>query len=212
MVLLPHATRITTASVNALVDTDVGLFIGLLPSFFGRTAGAHSELLTNLYYSLDIPHITSPQSYSSPEAWNHHFGICAGMYGNKVVAYMFCAATKDMFDKLYAQIAARQKLFTNKPFVLNNCKYTMISYPSDTTGRANVIARIISLNQCLDRDQNVVFAKMQYPLTDDHCHALTQVRFLKAYAPLIPPTFDWPADNKYCFAFTNNSTTIQFVN
>jgi hypothetical protein len=48
MVLLPHATRITTASVNALVDTDVGLFIGLLPSFFGRTAGAHSELLTNL--------------------------------------------------------------------------------------------------------------------------------------------------------------------
>jgi hypothetical protein len=59
---LAHTTRITTASVNALVETDVGLFIGLLPSFFGRTAGAHSELLTILYYSLDIPHITSLQS------------------------------------------------------------------------------------------------------------------------------------------------------
>jgi hypothetical protein len=134
------------------------------------------------------------------------------MYGNKVVAYMFCAATKDMFDKLYAQIAAHQKLFANKAFVLNNCKYTMIPYPSDATGQANVIARIISLNQRLDRDQNVIFAKMQYPLTDAHCHALTQVWFLNAYAPLIPPAFDWPADNKYCFAFMNNSMTIQFVN
>jgi hypothetical protein len=46
---LAHATCITTASIYALVDTDVGLFIGLLPSFFGRsTAGACSELLTNL--------------------------------------------------------------------------------------------------------------------------------------------------------------------
>jgi hypothetical protein len=29
---------------------------------------------------------------------------------------------------------------------------------------------------------------------------------------LIPPAFDPPEDNKYCFAFTNNSMTIQFVN
>jgi hypothetical protein len=180
---LTHATQITTASVNALVDTDVGLFIGLLPFFFGCTVGDHSKILTNLYYSLDIPHITSPQSYSSSEASNYHFGMHAGMYGNKVVAYMFCAATKatkDMFDKLCAQIAARQKLLANKPFVLNNCKYTVTSYPSDATGQANVIARIISLNQCLDRDQNVIFAKMQYLLTDAHRHALTQVQFLKA--------------------------------
>jgi hypothetical protein len=110
----------TTAPIIALVDVDVGLIVGLLPSFHSRNAGAaHHEVLNRLFDVLDIQSVTSPHSYIAVNDWNCDMGMQCSTYNGKVFCYMFCANTKSTFDAFYQTITKCQQ---GPSFIMNNAK------------------------------------------------------------------------------------------